>query len=98
MKNLLLKKKTARGLECIFKKQSLLCDVICIQILHLLAFISLTDSHIPHGEIGNLYDFLYQLKHLKVKYTQFDLFVNSEFIASMKGMLSVIESLRVCLV
>ncbi|XP_068712690.1 nischarin-like isoform X2 [Montipora foliosa] len=24
------------------------------------------DSHVPHGEIGNLYDFLYQLKHLKV--------------------------------
>ena len=28
--------------------------------------ISFADSHIPHGEIGNLYDFLYQLKHLKV--------------------------------
>ena len=28
--------------------------------------ISFTDSHIPHGEIGNLYDFVYQLKHLKV--------------------------------
>ena len=24
------------------------------------------DAHVPHGEIGNLYDFLYQLKHLKV--------------------------------
>ncbi|KAK2571079.1 Nischarin [Acropora cervicornis] len=23
-------------------------------------------SHIPHGEIGNLYDFLYQLRHLKI--------------------------------
>ena len=27
-----------------------------------------TASHIPHGEIGNLYDFLYQLRHLKVSY------------------------------
>ena len=30
------------------------------------SFLSFLDSHVPHGEIGNLYDFLYQLKHLKV--------------------------------
>lgn len=36
------------------------------------------DSHVPHAEIGNLYDFLYQLKHLKVSTNL--LIVNSLFL------------------
>ncbi|XP_074608631.1 nischarin-like isoform X2 [Acropora palmata] len=49
-------------------------------------------SHIPHGEIGNLYDFLYQLRHLKIcgAGTPVELSEN----ISLKCNLSIFKSLK----
>ena len=47
--------------------QSKLFYICCLLFTVTNNFFWFIDMRIPHGEIGNLYDFLYQLKHLRVR-------------------------------